>query len=84
MGSIIIYTKSLEKLLDYKDSRMHLEANKYLQGITHKRSKYKEAGIRRTKKNEFLNKTFLSEEEKMIAFENIFIGLNTNLFSEII
>lgn len=29
------YTKSLEKLLDYKDSRMNLQANKYLQGITH-------------------------------------------------
>lgn len=47
------------------------------------RIKHREERIRREKKNYFLNKTELNNEEKKIASENIFIGLNTMLFSNI-
>ena len=47
------------------------------------RIKHREERIRREKRNYFLEKTELNEEEKKIALENIFIGLNTTLFSNI-
>jgi len=47
------------------------------------RQEYKKERIRREKKNNFLNKTTLTEAEKEIAQEHIFIGVNTNLFTNI-
>jgi len=47
------------------------------------RIKHREERIRREKRNYFLDKTELSKEEKKVASKNIFIGLNTTLFSNI-
>jgi hypothetical protein len=47
------------------------------------RQEYKKERIRRDKKNNFLNRTTLTAEEKEIAKENIFIGVNTDLFTDI-
>lgn len=47
------------------------------------RQEYKKERIRREKKNIFLSKTTLTEEEKEIAREHIFIGVNTSLFNGI-
>jgi len=47
------------------------------------RMDYKKERIRRKKKEQFLDKTTLTAEEKKIAERNIFVGVNTNMFSEI-
>jgi len=44
---------------------------------------YKKERIRREKKENFLQQTTLTEKEKEIAQQNIFIGINTNLFKNI-
>ena len=47
------------------------------------RVEHKKERIRREKKKYFLDKTTLTDEEKNLAEKNIFVGVNTNMFSDI-